>query len=92
MREGKNWSRIYLFDGAAMLEFVLFSLLIAIGTYAIYQRNGRIYAEARLRMEHGVTATLGRTLAQVRTRCETAERALADCGGPGPRSTIRRTS
>ena len=58
-----------------MLESVLFSLLLATGAYAIYERN----------------ETLGRTLAQVRTRCETAERALADCGGPGPRSTIRRT-
>ena len=73
-----------------MLELVLFSLFVATGAYAIHQRNGRISAESRLRIEMGMTETLGRTMAQLRGRCEAAERTLAEQGGPGPRSTIRR--
>ena len=72
------------------LDFLLFAAVVGAGAWAIRERNRRIETQGELGRERMISETLGRALAQTRSRLEVSERTLADLGdGPAPRSEQR---
>ena len=72
------------------LDLLLFSITVMALGWAFDQRNARIRMGYALESERSLSETLGRALAQARTRQELAERELAALGhGPAPRSERR---